>query len=109
MSAQLVNQSSNLVLKLISRWTAAPDDTLSPPTRDDLDVTTLPDGKWRVRDRRLPADDSMGLLGFIEEIGREDTAFEVMTLRGGFEWSSFASFPEAIEGFLQAAPDANTP
>jgi hypothetical protein len=94
-------------LKLVSLWNAAPDDALSSPARGDLSVTALHDGKWRVRDRRIPADDFTGLLGFIEEIEGEDTVFEVMTLRRGFEWSSYASFPEAIEGFLQPAPDAN--
>ena len=100
-------QSSTIVSELITRWTSPPDETSTPTLREELQITALPGGKWRVRDLRVPAEDLRGLLGFIEEIKGEDTIFEVMTLRGGFEWSSFDSFPEAIQGFLQTAPGAN--
>lgn len=102
-------QSSTTVSKLVTLWTTPPDEALTPPTREELHIRALPDGKWRVRDKRLHADDLRGLLGFIEKIETEDTYFEVMTLRRGFEWFSFASFQEAVQDFLEPSPEATTP
>jgi hypothetical protein len=99
-------QSSTIVAELASLWTGPPDVALSPPLREELHIKALPDGKWCVRDRRVPVDDLRGLLGFIEKIGNEDTYFEVMTLRRGFEWFSFDSFQEAVQDFLEPAPEA---
>ena len=99
-------QSSSIVSELVTLWTTPPDVALSPPLREELHIKALPDGKWWVRDRRVPVDDLRGLLGFIEKIENEDTYFEVMTLRRGFEWSSFGSFQEAVQDFLEPAPEA---
>ena len=99
-------QSPTVVSKLVTLWTTPPDEALVPPLREELDIQALPDGKWRVRDRRVPVDDLRGLLGFIEKIENQDTYFEVMTLRRSFEWFSFASFQEAVQDFLEPSPEA---
>lgn len=97
-------QSPAIVSDLVTLWTKPPDEAMTLPLRDELHIQALPDGKWRVRDRRVPVDDLRGLLGFIEKIENEDTYFEVMTLRRGFEWFSFASFQEAVQDFLEPSP-----
>ncbi len=94
-------QSSTIVSELITRWTSPPDETSTPTLRAELQITALPGGKWRVRDSRVPAEDLRGLLGFIEKIEKEETSFEVLTLRRGFEWFSFATFHDAVQDFLE--------
>lgn len=95
-------QSSTIVAELVSRWTSPPEETSTPTRREELQITALPGDKWRVRDHRVLADDLGGLLGFIEKIEKEETSFEVLTLRRGFEWFSFATFQEAVEDFLES-------
>lgn len=99
-------QSPTIVSGLVTLWTTPPDEALTPPLFEELHIQALPDGKWRVRDRRVPVDDVRGLLGFIEQMENEDTYFEVMTLRRGFAWSSFASFQEAVQSFLEPSREA---
>jgi hypothetical protein len=74
---------------------------LSPPTASDLRLESLSDSCWRVCDKRLPADDTRSILGFIEETRGQ---FEVMELGGeyNFAWFTFASIREAISHFDSA-------
>lgn len=94
-------QTSTIVAELVARWTSPPEDASTPTLREELQITALPGSKWCVRDSRVPADDAKGLLGFIEKKGHEeDVRFEVLTLRSGFEWFSFATFQDAVQDFL---------
>lgn len=97
-------RSSTIVSELATRWTTPPDRAVTPTLREELQVTALPGGKWRVRDRRVPSDDLRGLLGFIEKTEKEDAPYEVMTLRTGFEWFSYATFQDAVHDFLESSP-----
>ena len=94
-------QSSTIVSELVTRWTTPLDETVTPNLREELQITALPGSKWCVRDSRVPADDVKGLLGFIEKKEKEHVRFEVLTLRRGFEWFSFATFQEAVQDFLE--------
>jgi hypothetical protein len=102
-------RSSTIVSELVTRWAAPPDEALTPTRREELQITALPHGTWRVRDSRLPADDLRGLLGFIEKKEKDEVAFEVLTLRRGFEWFSFASFQEAVQDFLEPPRESDRP
>ncbi|MET4705852.1 hypothetical protein ABIB54_003358 [Frigoribacterium sp. UYMn621] len=70
------------------------------PTRADLLVEALSQSQWRVIDRRIPETDACSLLGFIEEKTQQ---FEVMQLRHGFQFFTFASLDEARSHFTEPA------
>ena len=64
----------------------------------DLGVQPISSTSWRVCDNRLPEDDVLRLLGFIENKG---DCFEVMQLDRGFTWLSFDSFRKAVAQFTR--------
>lgn len=91
----------SVITTLAQRWVTPLDEVSRPPEPAELSVTNIAHGKWCVRDDRYRTEDAKGLLGFIEEIGGEETVFEVMALHGGFEWCSYSSFNDAVESFLK--------
>jgi hypothetical protein len=65
--------------------------------RDDLMIYALSPREWRISDSALPAQDSLSVLGFIEQ---KRGMFEAMLIGRGFEWFSFDTFEAAISHFV---------
>ena len=68
----------------------------------DLEITEVTEGAWRVSDLRVPDDDALHVVAFLES---RDDSFEIVWLRG-----SIAVPPrfDSIEGALDAIDDVLT-
>ena len=68
---------------------------------EHLHLTALTSHGWRVSDGRLPLDDPMRVLAFIEI---RDGRIEVMQLGCGFRWDVFPTMREALEHVVRTTP-----
>lgn len=64
--------------------------------REPLEVTLVDRAAWRVCDGRLPADDALRVVGYLE---RKNGAFEAMRVIKGFDWVAFDDFEAALAYF----------
>lgn len=70
--------------------------TLPPLTADDIRLDLISGSEWRVCDRRIPANDSRSVVGFIE---RHEFEYEVISVIAPGPVRSFGSLSTATLSF----------
>lgn len=70
----------------------------TPPALENLELTALSNTEWRVFDARFPAENALGLLGFIEE---KDGGFEVLQIGAPGRTFRFDTLEAALTHFVR--------
>lgn len=77
-----------------------------PNDRGHLELTVTTEGAWRVSDMRVPEDDALHVVAFLES---RDERVEVVWLRGSVEGPAlFESLQTAIDAIDEALSEAET-
>jgi hypothetical protein len=69
-------------------------------TLEALDVHSISESDWRVRDRRLPEHDALCVLGVIAK--KDNDTYEALRIGQGFQRFTFTSFADAVQHFIDA-------
>jgi hypothetical protein len=84
--------------------TTTSSEGLRPRELHDIDVQPLGATQWRVCDRRVPPNDALSVLGFIEELSDHFEAMEICHKSDrAFAWYSFPTLDAATAHFCQRA------
>jgi hypothetical protein len=74
--------------------------SLAPCSIDHIELTELSATEWRVRDNRIPENDALSVIGFVDRVGDR---YEVMQFGERLQFLIFGSFVEAVSHFVAPA------